>query len=117
VESDISIWANGDFFIWRLHQTFVDRTLWNFPKTTPRSHGRVRTAMNGFQRQWQAGAKPVDRYGTQLGKALCPFPRCRIANGHHRMGFLADLVAEETQGVANQLHQFVMGNWDVSVPL
>ena len=29
VESDISIWANGDFSIWRLQCRFADPLLWN----------------------------------------------------------------------------------------
>jgi hypothetical protein len=35
-ESDISIWANCDFSIWRLHPLFAERDLWNVPrKITP----------------------------------------------------------------------------------
>jgi len=29
VESDISIWANGDFSIWRLHPAVARQMLWN----------------------------------------------------------------------------------------
>jgi hypothetical protein len=37
-ESDISIWASGDFSIWRLQFRFADPLLWNFAETkkTPR---------------------------------------------------------------------------------
>jgi hypothetical protein len=34
VESDISIWANGDFSIWRLQTCFADPMLWNIIPST-----------------------------------------------------------------------------------